>query len=157
MFQEMRRKDRALTGEEAAALLRDGEWGVLSMNAMEDSGYAYGVPLSYVYDGKCIYFHCAMEGEKLERIRRHNKVSFCVVGETQTLAEKFSLKYYSVVVFGQAEEVDGEERDRALLALVDKYSPDFKEKGKVYAEKSGHETKVVRLEVAHITGKARKS
>ena len=51
------------------------------MNAGDD--YGYGVPLSYVFQDNSIYLHCALEGKKLTYLRRHNKVSFCVVGEAE--------------------------------------------------------------------------
>ena len=60
----VRRRDRLLSAEEAAGVLRRGEYGFL---AMQDAGDgAYGVPISYVWDGgSCIYLHCAPEGRKL--------------------------------------------------------------------------------------------
>ena len=34
-----------------------------------EDGYAYGVPLNYVYVDNSIYFHCAKEGHKLDNIK----------------------------------------------------------------------------------------
>lgn len=79
MFQAMRRQDRMLSQAETEEILVNGVYGVLSING--DNDYAYGIPLSYVYLGSSIYFHCALEGEKLTRIGCNNKVAFCVVGE----------------------------------------------------------------------------
>ena len=47
MFAEMRRQDRKLTQEEAEAILREGQYGVLSTTG--EDGYPYGVPVSYAY------------------------------------------------------------------------------------------------------------
>ncbi len=52
--------------------------------------------------GDVIYFHCAPEGHKLENLSGNNKVSFCVVGKTQVLPDKFATNYESVIVFGTA-------------------------------------------------------
>lgn len=157
MFKEMRRKDRELTVEETAEILTKGIYGVMSLNGQESNEYAYGVPISYVYNGKCIYIHSALEGEKITRIRNNNKVSFCVVGSNHVMPEKFGTQYSSVIVFGGAHEVDEEEKVNALMAFLDKYSADFKEQGKIYIENAKQKTKVIRIDIEHITGKSRKS
>ena len=56
----VRRQDRLLTEAEARGLLAAGEYGVLSMC---DGGEAYGIPVSYVWDGaESLYIHCAPRG-----------------------------------------------------------------------------------------------
>ena len=67
MFREMRRSSQQLTMEETQNILQKGTSGVLSL--LGDEGYPYGVPLSYVYDGEKLYFHCAKTGlsKKLNR------------------------------------------------------------------------------------------
>ncbi|HQI17206.1 MAG TPA: pyridoxamine 5'-phosphate oxidase family protein, partial [Bacillota bacterium] len=116
MFREMRRQDRKTDNEKAAAILAAGEYGILS--TVGDNGYAYGVPLSYAYSNGKIYFHCALEGHKLDNIRYNNKVSFCVVGATEVLPESFSTKYESVIVFGKASEADDDEKQEAHVAIL---------------------------------------
>ena len=154
MFKELRRQDRKLNEEDVAALLERTEYGVLS--TIDVNGYAYGVPISYVYVNNAIYFHCAVEGHKLENIKNNNKVSFCVVGETEPIPEKFSMKYQSAVIFGRAVEVSGDEKYTALLALVEKYSSQYIEKGKNYIKNDQHRTKVIKIDIEHISGKAKK-
>lgn len=154
VFREMRRKDREIDSQEALKLLERGEYGVLSMTC--ENGYAYGVPLNYAYCEGKIYFHCAHEGLKLDNIKLNNKVSFCVVGDIRPLPEKFSYSYESAVAFGKAETVAGREKEEALLLLIRKYSPEFIEKGKEYINKSSEGTTVVKLNIEHVTGKARK-
>ncbi|HCA40114.1 MAG TPA: MFS transporter, partial [Aminobacterium sp.] len=66
MFKEMRRKDRELSNKEALALLELGNYMVFS--TLSQDGYSYGVPLHYVFINNTIYFHCAMEGHKLENV-----------------------------------------------------------------------------------------
>ncbi len=104
MFKKMRRSDRALAEVEINEVLEKGEYGFLS--TISDHGYPYVVPLSYVYDNNSIYFHCATEGEKLDNIKQNNKVSFCVVTDTEVLPDKFSTKYKSVIAFGKASELE---------------------------------------------------
>lgn len=154
MFKEMRRKDRVLEITEALEILKICEYGVLS--TIDKNGYPYGVPLSYVYIDNSIYFHSATEGNKLDNILNNNKVSFCVVGKTSILPDKFSTKYESVIVFGKATEAIADEKNKALLEILNKYSPDFIEKGKTYIQNASSKTKVIKITIEHISGKARK-
>jgi len=157
MFQEMRRQDRQLTRPEAEAILANGLYGVLAINAGDD--YAYGVPFSYVYQANRIYLHCALEGKKLILLRRNNKVSFAVVSGAEPLPHKYSMKYRSAMAFGKAVEVkDNQEKLAALIALVEKYyaDQDHIEKGKINAAESLDKTLVLRIDIDHISGKVRK-
>lgn len=152
LFHEMRRKDRKLSDEKAAEILYNGVFGVLS-TAGED-GYAYGVPLNYVYEGDSIYFHCATKGKKLVNLEYNDKVSFCVISKSVILAEKFTSDFQSVIAFGKASEVSDEEKLKAFTALINKYSPDYIEKGIEMIEKVGSSAKVIKIEVEYLTGKA---
>lgn len=154
MFKEMRRKDREIFNEEIDEILVNGEYGILS--TINENGYPYTVPLSYVYYDKCIYFHCAREGQKLENINKNPKVSFCVVVNTEVLPDKFSTKYKSVIAFGEASEVSDEIKETVLFETIKKYSKGFLEEGKKYIEKGKAHTKIIKIDIQHITGKARK-
>jgi len=154
MFKEMRRKDKSIDNEHAIKLLENGQYGVLS--TVGENGYAYGVPLNYIYHRGNIYFHCATEGSKLDNIVYNNNVSFCVVGDTEPIPDKFSYRYESVIVFGHAVEVYDKEKEEALVALIQKYSDEFMEEGLEYIQKSGNQTIVIKINIEHLTGKARK-
>ncbi len=106
---EMRRKDRLADQEQTWRVLEQGEYGVLSTVSPE--GQPYGVPLSYCLLDGALYFHCALAGHKLDNLAANHRVSFCVVGRTQLMPEKFATLYESVVVFGRASEaLEGEKR-----------------------------------------------
>lgn len=153
-MRDIRRKDRATGTREATELLANGEYGVLS-TAGED-GQPYCVPMSYAYKDNCLYFHCALNGHKIENIAYNPRVSFCVVGKTKVLPEKFATEYESAVAFGTASEVMGDERYGALLLLLEKYSPEFIEEGKKYIGEKDHATRVFKIAIDHISGKARR-
>jgi len=150
----IRRSDREIAEHEARALLGDAEYGVLS--TVGSDGQPYGVPLNYVYKNGSIYFHAALSGQKIDNIASNAKVSFCVVGKTKVLPDKFATEYESAVAFGVAAEVNGSEQQDALLWLLEKYCPEFVEEGKLYIEQKGEVTKVVRIDISHISGKARR-
>ncbi len=154
VFPEIRRKDRILNIDSATKLLENGEYGYLSMCAV--NGYGYGIPISYAYTGKSIYFHCAPEGFKLENIRQNDRVSFCVVGRTLVIPGQFSTAYESVLVFGHiTDRLSDEERHEALRLLVRKYSPDHIEISEKYIEKSFHRTHILRLDIEHLSAKSK--
>lgn len=153
-FKEMRKKEREIGDQEIAEILEKGEYGVLA--TIGTNGYPYSVPLSYVYKNNSIYFHGATTGNKLENIESNNKVSFCVVGYTEILPEKFSTKYESVIIYGTAESVKGEEKERALEELIKKYSEEFIEKGKEYIKKAKDKTIVIKINIERVSGKARR-
>ncbi len=153
-MKSIRRKDREIKPQEAIELLDSAEYGVLS--TVDQDNQPYGVPLSYVYKDNCIYFHCALSGHKLDNITTNSKVSFCVVGKTKILSAQFATEYESAVAFGIASEVKGPERYDALLWIVKKYSPACIEEGKFYIEQKDKATKVFKIEIKHISGKARR-
>ena len=153
-MKEMRRKDRTISEEESAALLNKTEYGVLS-TATED-GKPYGVPLNFCFINSRIYFHSAIEGHKIENIQQNRYVSFCVVGNTEILPDKFGTKYESVIVFGEVEEVFGKDKQIALEGLIRKYAPEFIEEGRKYIAIQKDKTRVFRININRLTGKARK-
>ena len=153
-MRKMRRKDRAITESEAKALLNKAEYGVLSTVA--ENGTPYGVPLNFCVIDNCIYFHCALEGQKIDNIECNKLVSFCVVENTEILPDKFATKYESVIVFGEAEEVFNNEKQMALEGLLRKYSPDFFDKGIKYIEDLRDKTRVFKISINKLTGKARR-
>ena len=153
-MRKMRKKNREIEIKEAITLLSKGDYGILS--TVGKNGQPFGVPLNYVYKDNSLYFHCARTGHKLENIENNPKVSFCVVGETNILPAEFSTEYESVIAFGVASEAQGKERISALQWLIEKYSPGFIEEGKIYIEKKNKATTVIKIEISHISGKARR-
>ena len=150
----MRRTDRQITEAEARAILCAGAYGVLS--TVSARGKPYGVPVNYCVLDQDVYFHCAVAGTKLDNIAHAPEVSFCVVGATEVLPEKFGTKYESCVVDGRAEEVFGDQKQRALEGLVAKYSRGFEAQGLHYIDGQRDKTRVFQIAVRSISGKARR-
>jgi nitroimidazol reductase NimA-like FMN-containing flavoprotein (pyridoxamine 5'-phosphate oxidase superfamily) len=149
----MRRTDRLLNDKEAIAILKIGEYGVLSTISEDDT--PYGVPLNYCLLDTTIYFHCATEGRKIDNILSNANISFCVVGKTELLPDEFSTKFQSCIVQGIAAEVFTHEKQTALLGLVEKYSPQYVAKGTQYIEKVQGKTRVFKLSIETMSGKGR--
>lgn len=125
MKHEMRRAKQRLPLEESLAILEKGSSGVL---ALWDGEEPYAVPMSYVYSGGKLYFHCARAGRKLEAIRACPKASFCVVAADDVMAEKYTTAYRSVIVSGPLRILEDEaEMVPALRLLAEKYNPGHSE------------------------------
>lgn len=152
--EHIRRQDRLLNETDALSLLKNGEYGVLSMAA---NNTPYGIPLSYVWNGDdAIYIHCAPEGKKLELFRQNPVVSFCVVGRTHIISAKFTTEYESIVMQGNVVlDLSDAEKMIALELILDKYSPNDKIIGLKYAEKSFHRTAVFKIVTNSISGKCK--
>lgn len=154
-FREVRRRDRLADDDETLRLLERGEYGFLAMNGID--GYGYGVPISYVFAGDRIYFHCAPQGYKLECLAAEDRVCFCVVGATCVVPGNFTTAYESAMVFGRiVGELSDAEKADALDLLVAKYCPDFIDRSKTYIARSFARTKVLRLDIEHISGKCKR-
>lgn len=154
----IRRQDRLLEETDAIELLRNGEYGVLSMiEKRQDIEAGYGIPINYVWNGaKAIYFHCAPEGHKLVSLGQYANVSFCVVGSTHVISHKFTTAYESIIVRGVMDvKLSPEERRTGLQLLIDKYSPEDREMGANYIEKSFRRTNVIRLDMEELSGKTK--
>lgn len=151
MFREMRRKRQSLSTEECVTILERMPNGTLALYG--DDGYPYAVPVSYVYaDGK-IYFHSAMQGHKVDAVRRNGNVSFCVVEQDDVKPAEFTTYFRSVIVFGKARILtDEDEKRNALCLLADKYS--HGEAGmEAEIAKGFNKLLMVEITVEHITGK----
>ncbi|MDP3386821.1 MAG: pyridoxamine 5'-phosphate oxidase family protein [Eubacteriales bacterium] len=152
MFRDLRRIDRKMDSPSVETILKDGDYGVMS--CVGDHGYGYGVALNYVYYDNAIYFHSACDGHKLDAIENYNKVSFLVVGKSLVIPDELRTQYESVIAFGKASIVDGQEKADALFRIGDKYSKGFEAIVKDEIEKLFSNTCVVKIQIDHKEGKS---
>lgn len=150
----LRRKDRAISEAEAKEILAKAEYGILS--TVSDDGQPYGVPINFCMVEDCLYFHHAVEGHLIENITANPLVSFCVVGGTKLMPEKFGTLYESVILSGNIEEIFEAQKQTGLEGLVAKYAPDFKKEGRDYIEKLRDRSRVFKMAITDISGKARR-
>lgn len=152
MFRSMRRKNQALTLEECKEILFKGKTGILSV--LGDDDYPYCVPLNFIYLNSKIYFHCAKEGHKIDAIKKHNKVSFCVIDKDEVVPEMFATDFRSIIAFGKARIMETDEMMPAILSFTKKYcqkaSNDSIEKE---INKDFGRLCMVEIEIEHLTGK----
>ena len=153
MFQEIRRRDRALTEAEAREILARAEHGVLA--TLGEDGWPYAVPLNHVLVGDHLYMHCALKGHKLENIAHEERVSYCAVANATVVPSIFSTLYDSAIVFGRASLVeDAEEKRSALKLLAERFCENCGERFEDHMRQHGLSTAIIRIAIERITGKA---
>ncbi|MBD5231564.1 MAG: pyridoxamine 5'-phosphate oxidase family protein [Bacteroidales bacterium] len=151
MERKMRRFKQLLSDQYAKEILMSRTNGVLSL--IDVDGEPYGVPISYVYDGdKCIYFHSAVKGHKMECIEAHGRCSFCVVSQDLIVPDEFTSYFTSVIVKGKISAVRSrDEVLKGLLLLCEKYSPGIDPDAEI--SRCINHVAVLRLDIESITGK----
>lgn len=146
----------------------DGCWALevmrkapyITVSFTRADGTAYGLPLSLAtIDGNIWYFHCALEGDKLDAIAAHPEVCLSAVSKCRpTVGPKdgsFTLQYQSAVAFGNAELVTDEaEKILALRTISERFLPGHMDAFDAAIQRSLHRTAVVRITlVSPPTGK----
>ena len=114
-------------------------------------------PLNFAYHEGKIYFHTAKEGEKIDDIKRDNRVCFevdlpiaYVKGNENPCRAEYL--YRSVIIKGRAYIVeDRDERIFALKCLMKKYQPEggYDE----FLEEKLQITGIVRIDIEEMVGK----
>ena len=152
-FRKMRRFQQELPEKECIEILERNTSGVLAV--LGDGGYPYAVPLSYVYRGGGLYFHCAKSGHKLDAIKSCDRVSFCVIDQDRVIPEQYTTCFRSVIVFGRAGIMTDEDEIRdAIERLAVKYAPgDSKENRDAAIRREFGALRMVKIKVEHMTGK----
>ena len=136
-------------------LLNTCHVGRLGTNGKD--GYPMVKPLNFAYhDGK-IYFHTAKEGEKIEDIKRDNRVCFEVdmpIAYLKAKKQPCEAEYFfrSVIIKGRAYIIeDREEKLFGLKCLMEKYQPEGGYGD--YLEEKLRITGIVRMDIEEMVGK----
>lgn len=154
MFKEMRRSDKMLTKDEMFEIMNTAEYGILS--TVDENGFPYGVPVSFLYKDDNIYFHSALTGHKVDNMLFNNKVSFCVVKDVELIPDDFNTKFMSVISFGEVTEVAEEEKQEIFVLFLEKFSKNYMATGMEYIKKANAKAKVYKIEIKHMTAKGKK-
>jgi len=104
------------------------------ISSIDENGFPQIIPMNFVFINDAVYIHSHIRGEKLDNIRRNQKVGFEVDKSLEFLPSYFSdptdasladTLYISVVIKGNANIVsDKEEKTNALNGLMKKYQPE---------------------------------
>ncbi len=102
-----------LDGEQIEQVLRTEIIGRIGCTT---DGRVYVVPVTYAYDGECVYAHSAV-GMKVKMMRANPAVCF-EVDHTDNLAN-----WRSVIAWGTFEELTGEDAKRGMATLMQRVMP----------------------------------
>jgi hypothetical protein len=151
MFRKMRRAKQELSKEECIDMLINEPRGVLAL--LGDYDYPYALPMSHVYvDGK-IYFHGARKGHKLDAVKNHSKVSYCVMNQGVKEPDSWWYTFKSVIVFGQIRTLsDKDDKIDKLNCLGDKFFPTHEETVDEI-NRLLDKTEVFEITIEHMSGK----
>lgn len=102
--------------------------------SIDEKGFPQIIPMNFVFLNDAIYMHSHTRGEKLENVRRNQKVGFEVDRELEFLPSYFEdpndasladTLYISVVIKGTGSIIDDkDEKTLALNGLMKKYQPE---------------------------------
>ncbi len=152
----MRRKDRQITDFEARRILEASRVGRIGVSTADGP---YVVPVLYLYspEDNSIYIHSSTKGLKMEAVSRDPRVCFevdelrkVVVGKEVC---KCTAEYESVIVFGKASIVEGDQKTEILQRLSWKYGAETGQISPMDPSILG-ETAVIRIVADQMTGKA---
>ena len=149
----MRRMKRAISDEDARSLLAKGRRATLAVNG--DDGYPFAFPIDYRFDADAnkIYFHGAKAGQKVDALRRSDKVCLTVMGNERLEDGEWAPYVQSVVVFGRCRLVDDAAKTEAeVRRLALKYYPSAEEVEREL-EKYLSAVQLYEIEIEHLTGK----
>ncbi len=172
----MRRKDRAMDRDFALSLIDRAAYGVLSMAA---AATPYGIPLSLVRIDDCLYFHAAKVGRKVDILAKNDQVSVAFIGRVavpekysaadlativedserpgQVLGDVFTTEFESAIVAGRAQRVeDRAEKERALLAICQKYTPTKMQYADIAIRAGVAQVAIYKIKIETLTAKRKK-
>jgi nitroimidazol reductase NimA-like FMN-containing flavoprotein (pyridoxamine 5'-phosphate oxidase superfamily) len=131
--------------------------------SIDKNGYPQVIPMNFVWADGAVYMHSHPFGEKLENIARNQRVGFEVDQHVcflpsyyfhPTDASQADTLYISVVIKGKAAMVqDGEEKARALNALMEKYQKEGRYEPMRAEMPAVHEVAVIKVTPDDMRGK----
>ena len=148
----MRRKDKEITDKkEIEKILKESQ---ICHIAMVDKDKPYIVPMNFGYENKTLFFHSALEGRKINLIKKNPNLCFEVDHVVQfkkaKIACDWSIEYKSVIGEGRAQLLyDPEEKREGLDIIMAQYSGRAFE----YPSEMLEKTLVIKLVIDNMTGK----
>lgn len=124
----MQRKDKEVTDQKAIEeIINKAQVCRLSV-AYENMSYI--VPMNFGYANQTLYFHSAREGLKLSILRENPQACFEMDIDTKIipneLACRWTMRYQSVIGFGEVEFIDELDAKRAGMQIIMQHYTDEK-------------------------------
>ena len=144
-----------VTRQQAEDILAACKDGTLSL--VTPQGLPYGVPVNHYYNRaeQAIYFHCAIDGKKMECLRHSPQVSFCAYLPPTIDGERFTTRYQSAIVTGTAQLIENaSEKEKALRAFSMALAPEGASRLDATIAGALNNVAVVRIVISTLDGKA---
>jgi nitroimidazol reductase NimA-like FMN-containing flavoprotein (pyridoxamine 5'-phosphate oxidase superfamily) len=148
----MRRKDKEM--DDRAMIDSVIERAKVCHLGLCDDGIPYIVPMCFGYEDNTLFLHCAKEGRKIDFLKRNSTVCFEFETDCEVkIGDKpcsFSMRYRSVMGYGQASFVeDPEAKHKALEIIMRQYT-----QGQFsFPEEALGTIAIIKIRIAEITGK----
>ena len=151
MYTDMRRKKNEQDEAAAFQYLQAAPWGVLSLAA---EGLPYGVPMSHALEGRTLYLHCALQGQKMDFIRKNPVGCYTAVSYAETLPKKGSVAYESVMAFGPLRVAEDEAERLVAFRAINRQHGVSDADGERFIQKWGKGALILALDIERITAKS---
>lgn len=158
MGRPVRRKDREITDRTEIYEILDRAF--IGHLALCSGGEPYVIPLCFGVMNGALYFHCALEGRKLDIIGQNPRGCFQTQCDEELVRSPerpcgWGMLYRSVIFSGALKVVEDEqEKAAALLAIMKKYAgEDFSHE---FSSAECASVAVLRLDPGELSGKARR-
>jgi len=148
----MRRKEKEIKDKKAIeAIIKNAKACRLAIS-FDDQPYV--VPLCFGYKDNTLFFHSSPAGKKIDIIRKNNKVCFEIDSDIELVEKEkpcdWSMKYKSVIGFGNAFFIEGlDEKRKALEIIMRQYS----DKNFSFSDYHINGVMALKVEISSMTGK----
>lgn len=147
----MRRKDKQISDRGELEQIIDQ--AVVCRIAYVRDGVPHIVPVNFGYEYNCLYFHSAVEGHKIDSLRRDSRVCFEMETDVELLAAsapcKWTVKYRSVIGHGRVFFIEEIGAKRKALDIITRHYGC----GRDYSAASLDKVTLVKIEIDSLTGK----
>ncbi len=120
----MRRKDKEITDKNM--MLDIFSRAQVCYLGMSKDNMPYVIPINFGYHENTIYFHCALEGEKIDVLKKNSNV--CMIFNidnkliNDVVQDDWTMYFKSVIAFGKVEFImDIAERQKAINIMFHHY------------------------------------
>lgn len=148
----MRRKDKEITDRSAMeTIIRQAQICCLGLC---DGDQPYVVPMNFGYRDGIVYVHGALQGRKMEILRKNPKVCVTFIVHCSLVpAERpcdWGERFQSVIAFGQAEVLQNPKEKRKGLDVI---MAQYADQAYTYPDARLGATAVITIAIDRMTGK----
>ena len=149
----MRRKEREIKDRaELEAIIQRAQ---VCRIGLSESDIPYIVPVHFGFIDNCLYFHCAMDGKKIDILEKNPKVCFEMDIDYELVKSeespcRWSAKYRSIMGSGKASMVENPlQKSEALNVIIGHYGGESHD----FSDDELQQVKVFKIIIDNMSGK----